>query len=161
MKNVTSQLTSCTRCRPLLFPPPHEPFPHEPHENDVANDKVWTHPAERRGRQGGKICGVIDESRKSSKAINEREIIYFRDKNVVIARFATKHLYGTRHFPVPALYATLGKSRLALIFTPLQLCCGMGPCWWHELWIGQVLRCYWLTHPRNVVMIGSSNKMLN
>ena len=40
--------------------------------------------------QGGITCGAIDEPRKSSKAIDERAIINFRDKNVVIARFATK-----------------------------------------------------------------------
>jgi len=40
--------------------------------------------------QGGITCGAIDEPRKSSKAIDERVIINFRDKNVVIARFATK-----------------------------------------------------------------------
>ena len=37
--------------------------------------------------QGGITCGAIDEPRKSSKAIDERVIINFRDKNVVIARF--------------------------------------------------------------------------
>ena len=36
--------------------------------------------------QGGITCGAIDEPRKSSKAIDERVIINFRDKNVVIAR---------------------------------------------------------------------------
>ena len=35
--------------------------------------------------QGGITCGAIDEPRKSSKAIDERVIINFRDKNVVIA----------------------------------------------------------------------------
>ena len=43
--------------------------------------------------QGGITCGAIDEPRKSSKAIDERVIINFRDKNVVIARFATKMGY--------------------------------------------------------------------
>ena len=38
-------------------------------------------------RQGGVTCGAIDEPRKSSKAIDKRVIIDFRDKNVVIARF--------------------------------------------------------------------------
>ena len=32
--------------------------------------------------QGGITCGAIDEPRKSSKAIDERVIINFRDKNV-------------------------------------------------------------------------------
>ena len=40
--------------------------------------------------QGGITCGAIDETRKSSKAIDERVIINFCDKNVVIARFRTK-----------------------------------------------------------------------
>ena len=43
--------------------------------------------------QGGITCGAIDEPRKSSKAINERVIINFRDKNVVIARFRDKNVY--------------------------------------------------------------------
>ena len=37
--------------------------------------------------QGGITCGAIDEPRISSKAIDERVIINFRDKNVVIAHF--------------------------------------------------------------------------
>ena len=41
--------------------------------------------------QGGKTCGAIDEPRKSSKAINKRVIIDFRDKNIVIARFRDKN----------------------------------------------------------------------
>ena len=41
--------------------------------------------------QGGITCGAIDEPRKSSKAIDKRVIINFRDKNVVIARIATKN----------------------------------------------------------------------
>ena len=40
--------------------------------------------------QGGITCGAIDEPRKSSKAIDEGVVMNFRDKNVVIARFATK-----------------------------------------------------------------------
>ena len=38
-------------------------------------------------KQGGITCEAIDEPRKSSKAIDKRVIIDFRDKNVVIARF--------------------------------------------------------------------------
>ena len=41
--------------------------------------------------QGGITCGAIDEPRKSSKAIDERVIIDFRDKNVVIVRFCDKN----------------------------------------------------------------------
>ena len=37
--------------------------------------------------QGGITCGAINEPRKSSKAIDKRVIIDFRNKNVVIARF--------------------------------------------------------------------------
>ena len=44
------------------------------------------------GDQGGITCGAIDEPRKSSKAIDERVIINFRDKNVVIARFRDKNV---------------------------------------------------------------------
>ena len=41
--------------------------------------------------QGGITCGAIDEPRKSSKAIDERVIINFRDKNVAIAHFRDKN----------------------------------------------------------------------
>ena len=44
-------------------------------------------------QQGGITCGAIDEPRKSSKAIDERVIINFRDKNGVIARFRDKNVY--------------------------------------------------------------------
>ena len=44
-------------------------------------------------KQGGITCGTIDDPRKSSKAIDERVIINFRDKNVVIARFRDKNVY--------------------------------------------------------------------
>ena len=43
--------------------------------------------------QGGITCGAIEDPRKSSKAIDERVIINFRDKNVVIARFRDKNVY--------------------------------------------------------------------
>ena len=43
--------------------------------------------------QGGITCGAIDEPRKSSQAIDERVIINFRDKNVVIAHFRDKNVY--------------------------------------------------------------------
>jgi len=46
--------------------------------------------------QGGITCGAIDEPRKSSKAIDERVIINFRDKNVVIARFCNKNVVIAR-----------------------------------------------------------------
>ena len=46
--------------------------------------------------QGGITCGVINEPRKSSKAIDERIIINFRDKNVVIARFRDKNVVIVR-----------------------------------------------------------------
>ena len=41
--------------------------------------------------QGGITCGAIEDPRKSSKAIDERVIIDFRDKNVIIARFSDKN----------------------------------------------------------------------
>ena len=40
--------------------------------------------------QGGITCGAIEDPRKSSKAIDERVIINFRDKNVVIAHYLDK-----------------------------------------------------------------------
>ena len=46
--------------------------------------------------QGGISCGAIDEPKKSSKAIDERVIIIFRDKNVVIARFRDKNVVIAR-----------------------------------------------------------------
>ena len=46
--------------------------------------------------QGGITCGAIDEPWKSSKAIDERVIINFRDKNVVIARFRNKNVVIAR-----------------------------------------------------------------
>ena len=46
--------------------------------------------------QGGIPCGAIDEPKKSSKAIDERVIINFRDKNVVIARFRDKNVVIAR-----------------------------------------------------------------
>ena len=46
--------------------------------------------------QGGITCGAIDEPRKSSKAMDERVIINFRDKNVVIARFCDKNVVIAR-----------------------------------------------------------------
>ena len=41
--------------------------------------------------QGGIACAAIDEPRKFSKAIDERVIINFCDKNAVIARFRDKN----------------------------------------------------------------------
>ena len=46
--------------------------------------------------QGGITCGTIDEPRKSSKAIDERVIINFCDKNGVIARFRDKNVVIAR-----------------------------------------------------------------
>ena len=43
--------------------------------------------------QGGITCEAIDEPGKSSKAIDKRVIINFRDKNVIIARFRDKNVY--------------------------------------------------------------------
>ena len=46
--------------------------------------------------QGGKTCGAINEPRNPSKAIDERVIINFHDKNVVIARFRDKNVVIAR-----------------------------------------------------------------
>ena len=50
-------------------------------------------------KQGGITCGAIDELRKSSKTIDERVVINFPDKNVVIARFRDKtaYVWGLRY----------------------------------------------------------------
>ena len=48
------------------------------------------------GDQGGITCGAIEDPRKSSKAIDERVIINFRDKNGVIARFRDKNVVIVR-----------------------------------------------------------------
>ena len=48
------------------------------------------------GGQGGITCGAIEDPRKSSKAIDERVIINFRDKNGVIARFRDKNVVIVR-----------------------------------------------------------------
>ena len=53
-------------------------------------DNTATHNTEHSGHQGGITCGAIDEPRKSSKAIDERVIINFCDKNVAMARFRKK-----------------------------------------------------------------------
>ena len=49
-----------------------------------------------REAQGGITCGAIEDPRKSSKAIDERVIINFRDKNGVIARFRDKNVVIVR-----------------------------------------------------------------
>ena len=46
--------------------------------------------------QGGITCEAIDEPSKSSKAIEKRVIINFRDKNVVIVRFRDKNVVIAR-----------------------------------------------------------------
>ena len=46
--------------------------------------------------QGGITCGAIEDPRKSSKAIDERVIINFRDKNGVNARFRDKNVVIVR-----------------------------------------------------------------
>ena len=97
-------------------------------------------------------CGAIDELRESSKTIDERVIINFPDKNVVIARFRNKTAYvwmgilplkkrclgsslSMRSFDieepgslVPALYATLCTSNvksnaLSFVENCTEMCC--------------------------------------
>ena len=46
--------------------------------------------------QDGITCGAIHDPTKSSKAIDERVFINFRDKNVVIARFRDKNVVIAR-----------------------------------------------------------------
>ena len=68
-----------------MWSPPSESIP--PSSHPLVSRLGTTH------LQGGITCGAIDEPRKSSKAIDERVIINFRDKNVVIARFLDKNVY--------------------------------------------------------------------
>ena len=63
--------------------------------------------------------------------------------------------------PVPALYATLGKSRLALIFTPFATVLWRGPLLMARIMNWSSSEMLLMTHPRNVVMIGPSDKMLS
>ena len=62
--------------------------------------QIWPTPndvvAAYSAAQGGITCGAIEDPRKSSKAIDERVIINFRDKNVVIARFCDKNVVIAR-----------------------------------------------------------------
>ena len=76
--------TSMLRQILVLFQDEHVPY---------ERGRVCARSAERPGvlDQGGITCGAIDDPRKSSKAIDERVIINFRDKNVVIARFCDKN----------------------------------------------------------------------
>ena len=69
-------------------------------------------------RQGGITCGAIDEPRKSSKAIDERVIINFRDKNVVIARFRDKNVYRQLFCSIDR-FSVLSK---AFLFYPQLFC---------------------------------------
>ena len=70
------------------------------------------------GAQGGITCGAIDEPRKSSKAIDERVIINFRDKNVVIARFRDKNVYRQLFCSIDR-FSVLSK---AFLFYPQLFC---------------------------------------
>ena len=63
------------------------------HEDWTPESRLHFNRAELGTIQGGITCGAIDEPRKSLKAIDERVIINFRDKNVVIARFRDKNVY--------------------------------------------------------------------
>ena len=59
----------------------------------MGNKQVLKNIRETMCIQGGITCGAIEDPRKSSKAIDERVIINFRDKNVVIARSRDKNVY--------------------------------------------------------------------
>ena len=74
--------------------------------------------AEISQQQGGITCGAIDEPRKSSKAIDERVIINFRDKNVVIARFRDKNVYRQLFCSIDR-FSVLSK---AFLFYPQLFC---------------------------------------
>ena len=66
----------------------------------VAKMSFWLNEPKKmknlRSKQGGITCGAIEDPRKSSKAIDERVIINFRDKNGVIARFRDKNVVIVR-----------------------------------------------------------------
>ena len=66
--------------------------------------------------QGCITCGAIDEPRKSSKAIDERVIITFRDKNVVIAGFRDKNVAIARFRDKNKSFFHNKMSRFAMIF---------------------------------------------
>ena len=51
-------------------------------------------------QEGGITCEAIDEPGISSKVIDKRVIINFRDKNVAIARIATKMRFYFNYFNV-------------------------------------------------------------
>ena len=59
--------------------------------NSVTVDSVPVVAEHSSRQQGGITCEAIDEPGKSSKAIDKRVIINFRDKNVIIARFRDKN----------------------------------------------------------------------
>ena len=65
--------------------------------------------------QGGITCGAFDEPRKSSKAIDERVIINFHDKNVVIARFRDKN-GGFILFVYISIYILFSVLSIAILF---------------------------------------------
>ena len=65
--------------------------------------------------QGGITCGAFDEPRKSSKAIDERVIINFHDKNVVIARFRDKN-GGFILFVYISIYISFSVLSIAILF---------------------------------------------
>ena len=46
-------------------------------------------------KQCGLICGAIEESTRSLKAIDERVLINFRDKNAVFTNFCDKNAVFT------------------------------------------------------------------
>ena len=56
------------------------------------------------GIQGGITCGAIEDPRKSSKAIDERVIINFRDTNGVIARFRDKNVVIVRFCDIDSFF---------------------------------------------------------
>ena len=70
---------------------------HNQQEPTIIEDRRFSQVHKLKGsEQGGITCGAIDEPRKSSKAIDERVIINFRDKNGVIARFRDKNVVIVR-----------------------------------------------------------------
>ena len=65
--------------------------------------------------QGGITCGAINEPRKSSKASNERVIINFQDKNVIIARFRDRNVVIARFHDKNVVIARFRDKNVVIV----------------------------------------------
>merc|ERR1711873_126231 len=89
--NLPNQTYQTKPTKPNLPKPnlPNQTYQTKPTKPNLPNQAYQTKHAKPNlcTKQGGITCGAIEDPRKSSKAIDERVIINFRDKNGVIARF--------------------------------------------------------------------------